>query len=87
MLGDMTRDQQARVRDAIGDLTSRGVLDDGQAAQVTEAVTAALTEIAPVAPRARFAEIAGYVGGAVTAGASMLLIAQTWVGLRLRQRS
>jgi hypothetical protein len=78
MLSNMTRDQQARVRDAIGDLTSRGVLDDSQAAQVTEAVTAALTGIAPVAPRARFAETAGYVGGAVTAGATMLLIAQTW---------
>jgi hypothetical protein len=83
MLRHMTRDEQARIRDAIGDLARRGVLDDAQAGRVTEAVTAALgpdprTGAAPTEPRARFAEIAGYVGGAVTAGATMLLIAQSW---------
>jgi len=78
----MIRDPHSRVRDAIRALADRGVIDDAQAAQVTDAVTAALAgEGTDAAPPARFSEIAGYVGGAVTAGATMLLIAQSWENL------
>jgi hypothetical protein len=68
-----------RVRTAVDNLVEQGILDPGQADPVVSAVNAALSG-QPSDPdrRSRLSEIAGYVGGAVTAAATLLLLRQAW---------
>jgi hypothetical protein len=72
----------ARVRAAVDRLVERGILDSSQADPVVYAVSAALIgDTREPDRRGRFAEIAGYAGGAVTAGATLLLLRQAWSDL------
>lgn len=77
MSGTAVQDQAARIEAAVLGLVRSGVLTAAQAVAVTTAVRPALGE--PPSPRrSRWPEILGYVGGAVTVVAVMLLVSTAW---------
>jgi hypothetical protein len=80
MSGTATQDQADRIEAAVLGLVRSGVLTAAQAVAVTTAVRPALGE--PPAPRrSRWPEILGYVGGAVTVVAVLLLVSMSWADL------
>jgi hypothetical protein len=82
------RGPSPRVQAAVDDLVERGILSPDQADSVVYAVNAALTREADEPDRrSRFAEVAGYVGGAVTAAATLLLLRQAWADLSRPSRT
>jgi hypothetical protein len=86
MTGTATQEQSARVDAAVLALARSGVLTSAQAAAVTKAVRAAMAGGEP-APRRRWPEILGYVGGAVTVVAVILLVSRSWDDLGPAGRS
>jgi hypothetical protein len=74
-----------RVRAAVDNLVERGILSPEQADPVVYAVSAALASDGSQPDerdrRGRFAEVGGYVGGAVTAAATLLLLREAWTDL------
>ena len=80
MASTATQDQSARVEAAVLALARSGVLTAPQAAAVTKAVRTALAGGEPT-PRRRWPEILGYVGGAVTVVAVLLLVSRSWTTL------
>jgi hypothetical protein len=78
------------VASALRDLVAEGTLDEAQAARVAVVLGAAASPARPLGPPeatvspsrgGRLAEIAGYLGGALLAGAAAMFLSSGWGGL------